>query len=96
MGSEREATRRVHRNACRKTPMIRVAVAAVVVLSSACATTTAPVAPRTISDLGDTPGASYAINVGDVLDIQFYTAPELNAEVPVRSDGSRAISVAWR
>ncbi len=67
--------------------MIRVAIAAVLVLSGACATTTVPLAPPPISELRDTLGSSYAIHVGDVLGIQFYTAPELNAEVPVRSDG---------
>jgi protein involved in polysaccharide export with SLBB domain len=67
--------------------MTRAAIAAVVVLSSACATTTAPVAPPSISDLRGAPSAPYAIHAGDVLGIQFYTAPELNAEVPVRSDG---------
>lgn len=33
------------------------------------------------------PGAPYLIKVGDTLDIRFYKTPELNVEVPVRSDG---------
>jgi protein involved in polysaccharide export with SLBB domain len=34
-----------------------------------------------------TPDAPYLIKVGDTLDIRFYKTPELNVEVPVRSDG---------
>jgi polysaccharide biosynthesis/export protein len=33
------------------------------------------------------PDAPYRIKVGDTLDIRFYKTPELNVEVPVRSDG---------
>jgi protein involved in polysaccharide export with SLBB domain len=33
------------------------------------------------------PDAPYRIKVGDSLDIRFYKTPELNVEVPVRSDG---------
>lgn len=33
------------------------------------------------------PDAPYQIKVGDTLDIRFYKTPELNVEVPVRSDG---------
>ena len=31
--------------------------------------------------------APYRIKIGDTLDIRFYKTPELNVEVPVRSDG---------
>jgi protein involved in polysaccharide export with SLBB domain len=33
------------------------------------------------------PDARYLIKIGDTLDIRFYKTPELNVEVPVRSDG---------
>lgn len=33
------------------------------------------------------PDAPYRIKIGDTLDIRFYKTPELNVEVPVRSDG---------
>jgi protein involved in polysaccharide export with SLBB domain len=56
-------------------------------VASGCASRTTPVALPSVEALRDAPDAPYAIHVGDVLDIRFYTAPELNAEVAVRSDG---------
>ena len=56
-------------------------------VSSACASRTTPVALPSVEALRDAPETPYAIHIGDVLDIRFYTAPELNAEVAVRSDG---------
>jgi protein involved in polysaccharide export with SLBB domain len=60
-----------------------VAIAAALVLTG-CTAHRTPQAPLTVrSPLG----APYRIKVGDTLDIRFYSAPELNLEVPVRSDG---------
>lgn len=69
----------------------RVAVAlgtlAFATVSSGCASRTTPVALPSVETLREAPDVPYTIHVGDVLDIRFYTAPELNAEVAVRSDG---------
>jgi polysaccharide biosynthesis/export protein len=35
----------------------------------------------------------YVLKVGDLLDIRFYKTPELNAEVPVRSDGKISLEL---
>jgi protein involved in polysaccharide export with SLBB domain len=37
--------------------------------------------------------AAYLIKVGDTLDIRFYKTPELNLEVPVRSDGKVSLEL---
>src|SRR5215813_11976897 len=53
-------------------------------LLSACATKI----PQTPAPRGEGEmGTPYVIRVGDVLDVRFYKTPELNVEVPVRSDG---------
>jgi protein involved in polysaccharide export with SLBB domain len=38
-------------------------------------------------------GAPYVLKVGDSLDIRFYKTPELNIEVPVRSDGKISLEL---
>jgi protein involved in polysaccharide export with SLBB domain len=37
--------------------------------------------------------APYRIKVGDTLDVRFYKTPELNVEVPVRSDGKVSLEL---
>jgi protein involved in polysaccharide export with SLBB domain len=39
------------------------------------------------------PDAPYQIKIGDTLDIRFYKTPELNVEVPVRSDGKISLEL---
>jgi len=46
-----------------------------------------PIAP------GATMGTPYVLKVGDYLDIRFYKTPELNIEVPVRSDGKISLEL---
>lgn len=38
-------------------------------------------------------GAPYVLKAGDVLDIRFYKTPELNVEVPIRSDGKISLEL---
>lgn len=41
----------------------------------------------------DAPVTPYVLKVGDNLDIRFYKTPELNVEVPVRSDGKVSLEL---
>jgi protein involved in polysaccharide export with SLBB domain len=41
----------------------------------------------------DSPVTTYVLKVGDNLDIRFYKTPELNVEVPVRSDGKVSLEL---
>lgn len=39
------------------------------------------------------PGAPYLLKIGDYLDVRFYKTPELNVEVPIRSDGKISLEL---
>lgn len=41
----------------------------------------------------DAPATPYVLKIGDTLDIRFYKTPELNVEVPVRSDGKVSLEL---
>lgn len=58
---------------------------------ASCAERTPQVPPPLTPALA--PGAPYRIKVGDALDIRFYKTPELNIEVPVRSDGKVSLEL---
>jgi protein involved in polysaccharide export with SLBB domain len=76
-----ETTRRVHR-------LLPWAALPWCLLAAACRGP-APVPPVAALE----PGAPYRIKVGDSLDIRFYKTPELNVEVPVRSDGKISLEL---
>jgi polysaccharide export outer membrane protein len=61
------------------------------VLLSACAARTPSATPPLAAPFD--PAAPYTIKVGDSLDIRFYKTPELNVEVPVRSDGKISLEL---
>jgi protein involved in polysaccharide export with SLBB domain len=69
--------------------LVPVALGLVAVLAS-CASRP-PVIPVKPARLD--PNAPYQIKMGDYLDIRFYKTPEMNVEVPVRSDGKISLEI---
>jgi len=64
-----------------------LAIGSVVVLAACAAQTPVPAAPP-MTSIAATP---YQINPADSLEIRFYKSPELNIQVPVRSDGKISV-----
>lgn len=62
-----------------------IGVAVVVAIVGGCAHRTPDARPPVARPIAV--DAPYLVRVGDMLDIRFYKTPELNVEVPVRSDG---------
>jgi polysaccharide export outer membrane protein len=65
-----------------------LAVAGLLLLAAGCAATPSARLPP-----ADHAPAPYLIKIGDTLDIRFYKTPELNLEVPVRSDGKISLEL---
>ncbi len=63
-------------------------VVGLVLLVAGCAATPSARLPE-----ADHAPAPYVIKVGDTLDVRFYKTPELNLEVPVRSDGKISLEL---
>src|SRR5437867_3893524 len=49
--------------------------------------------PRIPDTMETTRPGPYRIKVGDYLEVRFYKTPELNVEVPVRSDGKISLEI---
>ena len=74
---------------------VGIVIAAVVVGGSpATAKQTAPPAPSAASQPAATPGGSYLLTVGDVLDIMVWRNKELTMSVTIRPDGWIAFPIA--
>ena len=72
---------------CSRLPAFLVAAAALV-FAVACSSK-----PRIPQTMEATSSGPYRIKVGDYLEVRFYKTPELNVEVPVRSDGKISLEI---
>src|SRR6185503_2383409 len=78
----------IRRSSMRAERSLAAALGFLVFVAAGCAS-------RPTVPLGDQPPSAgpYRIKVGDYLGVRFYKTPELNVEVPVRSDGKISLEV---
>jgi protein involved in polysaccharide export with SLBB domain len=74
-----------------KSGVILVLGVAMAAMLGGCAMRTPTEPPPRLT--ADAPAMPYVLKVGDNLDIRFYKTPELNVEVPVRSDGKVSLEL---
>ncbi len=86
--------RRASLRAARPAPTRRalaLSLVAIGLLAAGCAMRTPPNPPP--REPAKEAAAPYRIHVGDTLEIRFYKTPELNAKLPVRSDGKISLEL---